>query len=343
MQTTREPTRSILAASWLALFLVAFVVSTTSYGQEEKPRQTAASEEGKSPAPVKSAEPAPEKEGEPATPPAQTPTAPKNKNEIEKPLPGGPPDAPIFKPSARDESETTGPQPALGGYCPVAYHTLGTATKGKPEYQSTFIGGVYYFHSAEAKAKFDEDPGKYLPRLSGLCTTALGGTYGNRLWGDPTVFDIVDGKLYLFWNERAKRAYEKDPQTYIANATERFAEPAIGGYCPVAYQTRNRAIKCPPLLRTTYGGWTYYLSDVQAFETFQADPARYAPQYRGYCAEGVSRNKRFKADPTQFVVRDNKTYLFYDAKAKLEFRARSGQIIERADENWKTLKEKLPL
>jgi YHS domain-containing protein len=235
------------------------------------------------------------------------------------------------------------PKPALDGYCPVAYFTLGQATKGKPEYQTRFVGETYYFHNAEAKARFDSKPGRDLPQFGGLCTMALGGPYGNRIWGDPKVFDLVDGKLYLFSSERAKRAYEKEKYVCIAVASERFAKPALEGHCPVAYQTRNKALKAGPELRAVYRGWIYNLSSEEAFDLFRAYPAEYVPKYRRYCAEGVSRNKRFPADPEQFMVHNGRTYLFYDVKSKLQFRTHPEKMIKPADEYWKTLALEEPL
>lgn len=340
-KTDARPTRSPIGRVLLPLLLVVFVTSSPGLAQQEKPKQAARSEEETSPTPVTRTKQPPVKKPEPEAPQPATPD--ESKGEAAEPLKVRSPDAQPPKPSAKPAPKETGPEVVLGGYCPVAYQLLGKATKGTPEHQSTFVGEIYYFHSAEAKAKFDENPGKYLPQFGGLCTLSFGGMYGNRLWADPTVFEVVDGKLYLFWNERAKRAYEKDPKLYRDVAAERFVEPALEGHCSVAYQTRNKAFKGQPILSTVYKGWVYYLSNEQALNAFRTEPARYAPQYRGYCAEGVSRNKRFKSDPTQFAVRNNKTYLFFDVKAKLEFRARSELMIPRADANWETLKDENPL
>ena len=81
-------------------------------------------------------------------------------------------------------------RPELKGFCPAAYLLHGKAMRGDPKYSVTYHGRLYYLSSDEAKKKFQEDPEKYLPQLGGLCTTALGGSYGNRLDGDPEVFDV---------------------------------------------------------------------------------------------------------------------------------------------------------
>ncbi len=233
-------------------------------------------------------------------------------------------------------------EPALLGYCPAAYLLLGKAVKGDPDYTSTYADELYQLSSAEAGKLFDADPEKFLPQFAGLCTTALGGSYGNRLPSDPKVFDIRNGKVYLFSSPRAKRAYDKSPEWFIARAGPLFAQPALDGYCPVSYQQHNQALKGQPDARHLYRSRFYHFVSDAAKAAFAKEPQRYLPQYDGYCTEGVSRNKRYPADPTQFVVRKNKTYLFFDADAKAKFIARPEEIVHKADANWIQMKNKKP-
>lgn len=227
-------------------------------------------------------------------------------------------------------------KPALEGYCPVAYFLLQNAVKGEPAFTSQHAGELYKLSSAEAKKQFDADPAKFLPQFGGLCTTALGGSYGNRLPSDPEVFEIRDGKLYLFSSPRAKKAYDKNPHRYIAQAAALFEEPALDGYCTVSYQQRKKALKGQPGLKYLYRQRVYHFVDKEAKEKFISAPQRFLPQYGGYCAEGVSRGKRYRADPTQFVVHKGRTYLFFDGNAKAEFIAHPEKIIPAADFTWTT-------
>lgn len=164
------------------------------------------------------------------------------------------------KPPSAPQVQNQKPEPALRGYCPTAYHLLDKAVKGNPANQSTYAGELYYLSSAEAKKQFDADPEKFLPQFAGLCTTALGGSYGNRLPSDPEVFAIVDGKLYLFSCKRAKRNYEIAPEIYISNATIRFNKPALDGYCPVSYQQRSKAIKGHQTWKERYRSSIYHFA-----------------------------------------------------------------------------------
>lgn len=230
-------------------------------------------------------------------------------------------------------------EPALNGYCPASYVLVGKAVKGDPAIRSEYQGKVYFLADAEAKKQFDADPGKFLPQFGGLCTVALGGSYGNRLPSDPTVFRIIDGKLYLFSQERAVKSFDQRPQMYIASAIERFAKPMIGGYCPVAYQLSGEAAKGEVKFQQTIRAEVFYLSSAEAMAAFIKEPDKFIPRYDGVCAEGVSRGKRYGGDPTVFAVVDGRTYLFYDAAAKKAFDADPAEIIKKADSNWPELKK----
>jgi YHS domain-containing protein len=227
------------------------------------------------------------------------------------------------------------PHIALGGHCPVAYQTESKAVKGDPANSATYQGWVYHCSSPDAKKTFEANPGKYVAQYGELCTTALGGIYGNRLPSDPTVFYVIDGKLYLFGSLRARNAFDRDPPAYIAKADKLFAVPSYSGYSLSAYQLDNKAVKGDPKFTNVYQGLVYHFHSQEAADAFEKDPERYFPKYQHFCAEGVSRGKRFPADPANFSVVDGKTYLFFDPKAKTVFDADPKSMIEKADADWK--------
>lgn len=240
-------------------------------------------------------------------------------------------------PVSRAEDPEEKPQPALGGYCSVSYQLSGKAVKGDAAHRSEFQGELYYFVSSEAKKTFDADPWKYLPQFGGLCTTSLGGSFGNRLPSDPSVFEVRNQKLYLFSSERAKRAYDTRPDWFIKRAEVLFEEPVLGGICPVSYIQRNKAIPGHPVLKYNYKRQLYYFANRSAREAFVKDPQKFLPRYDRYCAEGVSRGKRYPADPTVFIVHEQRTYLFFDVEARIKFLINPYLMTAHADGQWKTL------
>jgi len=227
----------------------------------------------------------------------------------------------------------------LRGYDPTAYLLTGKPTKGDPNIHSDHEGFRYNFSSAENKKKFDDEPEKYLPQYGGWCTTALGGMYGNRIEPDPEVFDVVFGKVYLFSQQRAKLAYDKDPPKYINRARELWEQPELAGHCPVTYQTEGKAVLGDPKFACVYRARRFHLAGDEARLAFVKDVDKYLPQYRGFCAEGIAGNKRFPGDPKVFLVINGKTYLFFDEKVKAEFNADAAAMVKKADALWPTLRD----
>lgn len=105
---------------------------------------------------------------------------------------------------------------ALRGHDPVAYFKAGTPKKGDPSLMAKHAGGLYHFSSQKNKILFESDPGKYLPAYGGYC--AYGTAVNAKVDGDPNVWNIVDGKLYLNINRSVDRTWKRKKQTYIRQA-----------------------------------------------------------------------------------------------------------------------------
>lgn len=89
---------------------------------------------------------------------------------------------------------------AIQGYDPVAYFTKNKAVKGKKEFALSTQGITYYFSSAENKELFRSNPAKYEPEYGGWCAYAMGAK-GEKVEVDPETFKIINGKLFLFYNQ----------------------------------------------------------------------------------------------------------------------------------------------
>lgn len=82
------------------------------------------------------------------------------------------------------------------GYDPVAYFTIGEAKEGSKEFSTRWLGGDWHFVNQEHLDMFVADPQKYMPQYGGYCSASY--TYG--VDADPRSWQIVEGKLYLFYN-----------------------------------------------------------------------------------------------------------------------------------------------
>ena len=97
---------------------------------------------------------------------------------------------------------------AAGGYDVTAYFTEGKAVRGSASYELMLQGVTWRFASADSKARFQADPYAYAPQFGGYCAWAV--SQGYLASGDPEQWKIVDGKLYLNFNARAKELWEAD-------------------------------------------------------------------------------------------------------------------------------------
>ena len=102
---------------------------------------------------------------------------------------------------------------AVGGYDPVAYFRDGRPERGSSLYQLSYKGVVWRFASAETLRQFQERPEAFTPQFGGYCAWAVSQRY--LAPGDPNQWKVVDGRLYLNANARAKMLWEADQAAAI--------------------------------------------------------------------------------------------------------------------------------
>ncbi len=84
---------------------------------------------------------------------------------------------------------------ALRGYDTVSYFTHGKPQPGSLQHAVAHKGAIYWFASADHKKMFQAEPSRYLPQYGGFC--AFGVTQQTKFDGDPLLWNIHEGKLYL--------------------------------------------------------------------------------------------------------------------------------------------------
>ena len=105
---------------------------------------------------------------------------------------------------------------ALEGYDPVAYFTDGLPRQGAAEHAMDWNGMRWHFASRENRAMFKADPTRYAPQFGGYCAWAVAQGYLAPI--DPTAWAIVDDRLYLNFNARIQRRWERDIPGFITAA-----------------------------------------------------------------------------------------------------------------------------
>lgn len=129
-----------------------------------------------------------------------------------------------------------------------------------------------------------------------------------RGWAGIVAAAGVASAVLLF----AQIAVAEDP---LVN-TGYFGDVAIKGYDPVAYFTQNEAVEGSAKYSHHWLGATWHFASSKNRDIFMRDPAKYAPQYGGYCADGVSLGTvTTNIDPKAWRIIEGKLYISYDPGA----------------------------
>ncbi len=130
------------------------------------------------------------------------------------------------------------------------------------------------------------------------------------------------------------------PITAVADEVTNFVEEgyAIKGTDPVAYFKEGNPVQGKEEFSTQYQDVTWLFSSAENLEEFEKDPTKYAPQYGGWCATGVSFGFKIPIQPEQWKIVDGKLYLNAHAGAQRHFLKDPEETIAQANENWPTIK-----
>jgi YHS domain-containing protein len=128
----------------------------------------------------------------------------------------------------------------------------------------------------------------------------------------------------------AAPAYADEAPVY----TSFLSRVAVSGYDPVAYFTDGRPVRGSQQFSTTYQGYEYRFASAAHRDAFRAAPARYLPQYGGYCAWAVSQGYTASADPTNWRIVDGRLYLNYNDEIQRRWEQDIPGHIRNANANW---------
>lgn len=113
-----------------------------------------------------------------------------------------------------------------------------------------------------------------------------------------------------------------------------FGNVAIKGYDPVAYFTEQRAVKGSEGIAHKWLGAEWNFSSEQHKALFIESPVKFAPQYGGFCADGVAYGElTTNIDPEAWRIIEGKLYLNYDQGSATELEEVEGQVA-KSEKNW---------
>jgi YHS domain-containing protein len=109
---------------------------------------------------------------------------------------------------------------------------------------------------------------------------------------------------------------------------------AVGGYDPVAYFKQGKPVKGSSKYTVKHKGATWRFSSAANRDAFKASPARYAPQFGGYCAWAVSQGYTAKGDPRHWKIVGGRLYLNYSAGVQQRWARDTSGNIAKGNANW---------
>lgn len=120
------------------------------------------------------------------------------------------------------------------------------------------------------------------------------------------------------------------------------AEPApeggslmLAGTDLVAYFTQGRHVVGTPAFASVHKGVRFHFASAEHKARFDAEPARYLPQYNGYCANGIAYAIPWGGSPETWRVIDGKLYIFGGETSRAAFELDLKQQISLADGYWR--------
>lgn len=90
----------------------------------------------------------------------------------------------------------------LNGNDVITYYTYHTPQQGLPQYVVEYSGAKWLFINKANMNRFKRNPEMYVPAFGGYSVWAI--AHGRVVGGDPEIWKIVDGGLYLFCSEKTR-------------------------------------------------------------------------------------------------------------------------------------------
>ncbi|MDH7446012.1 YHS domain-containing (seleno)protein [Aquimarina sp. 2201CG14-23] len=121
------------------------------------------------------------------------------------------------------------------------------------------------------------------------------------------------------------------------------------GYVAEGYDVteyfNNKTVKGESKFTLTHDNVMYKFASQANLEEFKSNPAKFVPQYGGYCAYAIgAKSEKVDIDPETYEIRDGKLYLFYNSwgiNTLTKWNEEGAEELKsKADINWQKIKTK---
>lgn len=108
---------------------------------------------------------------------------------------------------------------------------------------------------------------------------------------------------------------------------------AVGGYDTVSFFS-GKPQEGKKEHSLSYAGAEWRFSTRGNLDLFKTNPEAFMPQYGGYCAWAVAKNKLAKGSPKHWHVEDGKLYLNFNARIQRRWGKDIPGFVRKAAEHW---------
>ncbi len=118
----------------------------------------------------------------------------------------------------------------------------------------------------------------------------------------------------------------------------------LKGFDPTAYFTEGRHIAGKADIKREFQGVTYRFASAESLALFSKDPAKYVPQFGGFCSNGIAYGIPWGGDPDTWKIIDGKLYIFGGQSSKNYFLMDEKKNLALANEYWdKEVRDSTPV
>jgi YHS domain-containing protein len=112
------------------------------------------------------------------------------------------------------------------------------------------------------------------------------------------------------------------------------AKLMLQGHDPVGYFTAGKHLRGDPAIKTVHEGLTYRFASEENKQAFIKEPAKYIPQYGGFCSNGIVYAIPWGGDADSWEIIDSKLYIFGGHGSKNYFMMDQKNNLALADKYW---------
>ena len=109
----------------------------------------------------------------------------------------------------------------------------------------------------------------------------------------------------------------------------------LKGHDPVAYFTDGKHMLGDAKIKMDHEGVTYRFVSEEHKKMFAANPTRFAPQYGGFCANGIVYSIPWGGDPDTWSIVNDRLFIFGGEGSKRYWSMEEKRNLDLGDQYWR--------